>query len=338
MLNFPYITMFLFLMITGTFFSLSSSHWFGVWMGLELNLMGIIPIMLQKGGSKETESAIKYFIIQASGSALFLFSIMLMSWSLLSWNLNFFHSYNISILLIFSLILKMGSAPLHFWVPGVMAGLSWFSNFLLLTWQKITPLLVITTFTQFSNNLLLFFIFFSSMIGGIGGINQTSLRNLIAYSSIAHTGWLLSAASTGLKICMLYFSIYALIILFMSSLLMKEEMKNMSNLSNVFSWDPSSRLYLILILFSLSGLPPFLGFFSKWFVIINLTNLSNLLIPFILIIGSLITLYYYLILSFSLLLSQPIFYMMKDTISYSMWKMISLNLIGLSMIFWFMTF
>nr|YP_009773415.1 NADH dehydrogenase subunit 2 [Dendrochiton gothicus]QIZ12629.1 NADH dehydrogenase subunit 2 [Dendrochiton gothicus] len=304
MLNFPFVSLFVFIMFFGSLFSLSSAHWFAVWLGLELNLMGFIPIMVQKSTSEETESGVKYFLIQASGSALFLLGLMMMNWSFSSWDMNFYSSFLNSGFVFFGLLMKLGGAPLHFWVPSVVAGLSWFSNFLLLTLQKVGPLFMICCFLNLSTHLLVALVIMSSLFGGVGGVNQTSLRALMAYSSILHMGWMLAGASVSWMVCFIYFFFYCLILVFFVLLLITEESLNMSQFNNIFLWDGHSRNYLVFMLLSLGGMPPMLGFFSKWLILMGLLSFGNVLIVMILAVGSMASLYYYLVLSFSLFMSD----------------------------------
>nr|YP_009131241.1 NADH dehydrogenase subunit 2 [Cryptochiton stelleri]AIA77090.1 NADH dehydrogenase subunit 2 [Cryptochiton stelleri] len=323
MLNFSFVSLFIFILFFGTFFSLSSTHWFAVWFGLELNLMGFIPIMVQKSTMEETESGVKYFLIQAVGSGLFLFGVLLTSWDFSSWGLGFLGAVGKTGLAFFALLLKLGGAPFHFWVPSVAAGLSWLSNFLLLTWQKVAPLFMICCYLNLANYFLLGLVAMSSFFGGVGGVNQTSLRALIAYSSILHMGWLLAGASISWGVVFIYFFFYCIILFFISCLGMKEESLNMSQFSNIFVWKFYSRYCLVLMLLSLGGMPPFLGFFGKMLILVELLSLGNIVISIILILGSMISLYYYLVLSFSLLLSSSSEYMksraeIRNVVGFSM--------------------
>nr|YP_009131215.1 NADH dehydrogenase subunit 2 [Cyanoplax caverna]AIA77064.1 NADH dehydrogenase subunit 2 [Cyanoplax caverna] len=339
MLRNPYILSFIFLVVMGTILSLSSLSWFGVWLGMELNLLGIIPIMAQKGTMESSESSTKYFVVQASGSGIFFVSAILMSWNYLNWNLGSLYSFTSSDLMLMSLLYKMGAAPFHFWIPSVMSGLSWDANLFLLTWQKITPLGIISTFLDFSSDMLLFLVICSSVFGGIGGINQTSVRSMIAYSSIIHTGWMLSIAKVSLLISYLYFFLYFMIVMFLIILLLNKEASTMTSFSNVFFWDFSSRLYFVFILLSLGGLPPFLGFFGKLLVFMFLTSVGKFTVGVILILGSILSLYYYLVLGFSLLLSKPLLKLTENKAVFpAAWLMVFINLSGLMVLHWLMTF
>nr|QIZ12668.1 NADH dehydrogenase subunit 2 [Acanthopleura echinata] len=303
MLNFPFVSAFMFIMFFSSIFSLCSAHWFGAWLGLEMNLMSFIPIMVQKGSMEEVESAIKYFLTQAVASGLLLLAASVMFWSEGSWDMvgNSFLSKNI---ILMTLLLKMGVAPFHFWLPSVAAGLSWMCNMLLMTWQKVAPLFLICFFFFISFPQVLLLVLMSSFFGGVGGINQTSIRSLLAYSSILHNGWMLAASLISTEVVLVYFLLYSFILISVLFLFLTEEIKNNMQFFSIFLWKDFSRSYLSLMILSLGGMPPLLGFFSKWLVVSKLVLSQFVLIPFILILGAMISLYYYLVLSFSVILSH----------------------------------
>nr|ASU96556.1 NADH dehydrogenase subunit 2 [Korotnewia korotnewi] len=304
----PFNLGFMLMMSFGTLFSISSSHWLGIWVGLEMNLIGFIPLLIYQKTTSESESAVKYFIIQAMGSSLLMFASlntynMSFTWEMFNqqtWMLSF-------LIIIMALMLKTGMFPFYFWLPSVMAGLPWMSCLILTTWQKIAPLFLMASLME-SNliyQILLIMCFFSvssSLIGGVGGLNQTQVRALIAYSSIGHLGWIMFAmlhSSWSMKI---YLSIYILISLslfvnlwYSNLMLIKNSITSYKNMSSMGS--------TLIMLLSLGGLPPMLGFISKWLVITAATTSPLWVILFGLIIGSIMSLFYYLSLSYSLFLS-----------------------------------
>nr|AEK84146.1 NADH dehydrogenase subunit 2 [Cymbiola pulchra] len=310
--NLPFSYMFLSVMSMGTLFSISSIHWLGIWAGLEINLIGFLPMLVYQKSVSESESAVKYFIIQALGSSLLMFGSLMTYSSSFTWEI-----YNETsilgilgfVMMTSGLCIKMGLFPFHYWLPSVMAGLSWISCMLLATWQKIAPLFLILCLLELNQSYWLVMTLClasvgSSLVGGLGGMNQTQIRSLLAYSSIGHLGWIVFAAIHSEWVMKTYFGIYVLISLcIFVSLWYTDYSGMMKNISNLKKY---SFMYLsvMLLLFSLGGLPPFLGFVSKWFVI--LVSTFNSLMPFliVLILGSLMSLFYYLSLFFSMSLSN----------------------------------
>nr|QIZ12604.1 NADH dehydrogenase subunit 2 [Hemiarthrum setulosum] len=337
MVNFPYVMIFSFTMIFGSIFSLSSSHWFGVWLGLEINLLSFIPIMVEKGGSLETECAIKYFLVQAVGSALFMLGILTLTNSFTSWGYSLDGSVSSTSLIFFGLLIKLGAAPFHLWVPGVVSGLSWMCNFLLLTWQKVAPLMVLSSFLALSKFSLLFLIVMSSVFGGAGGVNQSSIRGIVAYSSILHLGWVMAASYLSFIFTFFYFFLYSLILGGMFITMMRWEIFTGGQFLNIYSWGSEDRMFLLFMLLSLGGMPPLLGFFGKWGVLAGLTDSGEVMVSMILVFGSLASLYYYLVLSFSLLAGVKLIpknlgvnmMMVKVVVAF-------LNFGGLSFFLWFL--
>nr|QIZ12552.1 NADH dehydrogenase subunit 2 [Nuttallochiton mirandus] len=338
MIYFPFVGVFVMIMVFGTVLSLSSIHWFGVWFGLELNLLGMIPIMVQKGGSEETESGVKYFLIQAVGSVMFLLGIFLLGWVNTGWNLNSNGSYLMMGLFFFGLLIKLGVAPFHFWVPSVVSGVSWGCNLLLLTWQKVAPLLVLCSFLDIFGLLMLFLVFMSSFFGGVGGVNQTSIRSILAYSSILHMGWLMGASMVSINFCFVYFSMYSGVLGCIIAVLWFEESYNNYGFLNIYSWESSGRLFLVFMLLSLGGMPPLLGFFGKWLVLVSLMGQGQILLSLMLVSGSMVSLYYYLVLSFSLILGLEAGFFKKSTFFGLTWVSGAfINLVGLGSFYWLST-
>uniref|UniRef100_UPI0030DFF72A NADH dehydrogenase subunit 2 n=1 Tax=Tubuca alcocki TaxID=2083288 RepID=UPI0030DFF72A len=285
MFPFSYFIFFFFL-VMGVLISISSPSWFGVWIGLELNLMSFIPLISLKMNSYFSEAALKYFLIQAMGSAL------LISSSFLFISLTFISLF----LILFSLLLKMGSAPFHFWFPQVMEGLLWPQVFLLSTIQKLAPLTLISylMISESLNKLLILAAISSAIIGALGGLNLMPLRKIIAFSSINHLSWMLIAISMSDNFWLFYFLIYSLILLSITSMFFKLQTYTLSSLVQS---DQNSFIFPLIIslnFFSLSGLPPFTGFVPKWMLIQIMLN-QNMFFPlFFLLLSALITLYFYL--------------------------------------------
>nr|YP_010155432.1 NADH dehydrogenase subunit 2 [Haemagogus albomaculatus]QQX45012.1 NADH dehydrogenase subunit 2 [Haemagogus albomaculatus] len=288
---------FFIMLIMGSLITISSNSWLGAWMGLEINLLSFIPLMNEsKKNLMTSESSLKYFLTQAFASSILLFAIILM---MLFFNNNWTMNNNFNDLLILStLLLKSGAAPFHFWFPGVMEGLNWINSLILMTWQKIAPLMLISY--NMNYNFFLISIILSMIIGALGGLNQTSLRKLMAFSSINHLGWMLMAMINNELLWLSYFMLYS--ILSLSIILMFNNFKlfHFNQMFNFSLINPLIKFFMFLNLLSLGGLPPFLGFLPKWLVIQNLIELNQIFLLFISVCLTLITLFYYLRMSYSI--------------------------------------
>nr|QKI32114.1 NADH dehydrogenase subunit 2 [Nassarius granifer] len=307
----PFGYMFMSVMGIGTLLSVSSVHWLGIWAGLEINLIGFLPMLVYQKSVSESQSAVKYFIIQALGSSFLMFGSLLLFNMSFTWDM-YTKISNPSILgfiiLISGLCIKLGLFPFHYWLPGVMAGLPWVSCLILATWQKLAPLFLVLCLLEISQSYSVVFMLCmismgSTLIGGVGGMNQTQIRALLAYSSISHLGWMMFALMHSEWTMKMYLGIYVLISISLFMSLWYNDsgmMKNINNLKN----SGFAALTIMLLLLSLGGLPPLLGFISKWLVVMSSVSGPWMSAVFVLILGSLMSLFYYLSLFFSVFLSN----------------------------------
>jgi len=159
--------------------------------------------MLIKLNKPLTEASIKYFLIQAFGSILLIISTTFTIIKAKEITIESLES-----LIFFSLILKAGVPPLHFWFPEIINKLNWTQCFILFTWQKIAPLLLIISIRL---NKTISAATLAVVLGAVGGLNQTTIKSLMAYSSISHRGWILTSAILNASIWLNYFLIYRLL-------------------------------------------------------------------------------------------------------------------------------
>nr|WMX20525.1 NADH dehydrogenase subunit 2 [Leucoptera malifoliella] len=282
---------FLFIIINSTMISISANSWFGCWIGLEINLLSFIPLISNVNNLLSSEAALKYFLIQSISSMNLMFLIININ---MLKNMEFFF---LSLMLInMPLLMKMGSVPFHFWFINMIEGLSWMNCFLIMTWQKITPLIMI--FYLYNFKFLFIIIMINAIIGAIGGLNSISLRKILAFSSINNLSWMISSMLISENLWLLYFFIYSslnLTIIFMFNFL------KIYFFNQLFSNNFKNYLKMMILinLFSLGGLPPFLGFFSKWMTINYLINYNMIFMNMMLIMTSLIMIFLYLRIMYS---------------------------------------
>nr|AMP43820.1 NADH dehydrogenase subunit 2 [Xylomya moiwana] len=289
--------LFFFTLILGTFITISSTSWLSAWMGLEINLLSFIPLMNDNNNLMSTEASLKYFLTQAIASVILLTGAII--WML---KYNFINSINLyfnysNFIIISSLLMKSGTAPFHFWFPGVMEGLSWINALMLMTWQKIAPLMLISYLFMFK--YLMFIIIISSIIGALGGLNQTSLRKLMAFSSINHLSWMITAMFFSNNLWFIYFIFYSMLTFNMIFFFNLFKLNQINQLFSIFFKNKLIKFILFLNLLSLGGLPPFLGFLPKWLVIQQLILQNQMFLLTIMTFMTLITLFFYLRLCYS---------------------------------------
>nr|ALO70416.1 NADH deshydrogenase subunit 2 [Brundinia marina] len=314
------------ILITGSLISISSNSWMGMWLGLEINLLAFIPLIQEKSNIYSSESSLKYFLTQALASLVLLFALIFMS-------KNFLIMKNIEnsmmIILNSALLTKMGMTPFHFWFPEVIEGLNWLNCLILLTWQKITPMILV----MYNMNFQYFFmmiIVFSMLISGFMGINQSSLRKLLAYSSINHMAWMISAMFWSETIWFYYYIVYLILTM---NIILIFYMFNIYYYNQILISMNSNfliKFFFSLNFLSLGGLPPFLGFFPKWLTIQYLMSLNWILLATMMMFLTLLTLFYYLKLIFNIFIisNNEINYFLNFTFKNAI--LIFLNLSSLS--------
>nr|WIM51113.1 NADH dehydrogenase subunit 2 [Papilio bootes janaka] len=283
---------FYFILIFSTLISISSNSWLGCWIGLEINLLSFIPLISSHKNLLSSEAALKYFLTQAIASINFLFSILIKMILMKNFEIN----YLISIMINSSMLMKMGSAPFHFWFPNIIEGLSWFNCFILMTWQKISPMILLSYYMN--NNFLMMIMIINVIVGVLGGINQTSLRKLMTFSSINNLGWMLISLMISENLWLFYLLMYSFLI---SILCLTFNLLNTYFINQLFIINMNSiiKISLLINFMSLGGLPPFLGFFPKWITINFLIANNFFIISFIFIMMSLIMLFFYIRIIYS---------------------------------------
>nr|UYX62406.1 NADH dehydrogenase subunit 2 [Ophiusa tirhaca] len=283
---------FFFFLIFKTLVSISPNSWIGCWIGLKINLLKFIPLISNSNNLLSTEASLKYFLTQSIASINFLFSILMKMMLLKNFEMNYF----LSIMINSSMLMKMGASPFHFWFPNIVEGLSWFNNFILMTWQKITPMIILSYY--FNKNFLLMIIMMNAIIGALGGLNQTSLRKIMAFSSINNLSWMLSSILISENLWLFYLFMYSFMISILCSIFY---FLNVFYINQLFINNMNSliKINLLINFLSLGGLPPFIGFFPKW-IIINFLIINQMyFLTFILIMMSLILLFFYIRIIYS---------------------------------------
>nr|BBM34993.1 NADH dehydrogenase subunit 2 [Paraliparis dipterus] len=288
----------------GTTITFASSHWFLAWMGLEMNTLAILPLMAQHHHPRAVEATTKYFLMQATGAAMLLFASITNAWLTGQWDIQQMSHPLPLTLITLALALKIGLAPLHFWLPEVLQGLDLTTGLILSTWQKLAPLALIMQIPSTNSTLLIMLGLSSTLIGGWGGLNQTQLRKILGYSSIAHLGWMILILQFSPSLTLLTLFIY-ITMTFSAFLMFKlNNSTNINTLAISATKIPMLTALTPLIFMSLGGLPPLSGFMPKWLILQELTKQDLALIATLTALTALLSLYYYLRLSYALTLTM----------------------------------
>uniref|UniRef100_A0AAN0LVU4 NADH-ubiquinone oxidoreductase chain 2 n=1 Tax=Araiocypris batodes TaxID=3113020 RepID=A0AAN0LVU4_9TELE len=301
----PYVLMVLLSSLgLGTTLTFASSHWMLAWMGLEINTLAIIPLMAQHHHPRAVEATTKYFLTQATAAAIILFASMMNAWATGEWNMYNMTNSPACTLIMIALALKIGLAPVHFWMPEVMQGLDLITGLILSTWQKLAPFALIIQVAPTINPLVLTTLaLMSTIVGGWGGLNQTQLRKILAYSSIAHMGWMIIIVQFMPQLTILALSLYIFMTTAAFLTLHLSTATKINTLTMIWSKNPTLTTTTALILLSLGGLPPLSGFMPKWLILQELAKQNLPIIATIMALAALLSLYFYLRLCYAMTLT-----------------------------------
>nr|AAF02994.1 NADH dehydrogenase subunit II [Anablepsoides stagnatus] len=288
----------------GTLITITSSHWLLAWMGLEINTFAIIPFMTQKYNPRAMEATIKYFIIQTTAATMLLFASISNAWLTGQWDiLQMIHPLPLTMISI-ALALKLGLAPMHAWFPEVLQGLTLPTGLILSTWQKLAPFSLLLQLPSNNPMLLTTLGLLSIMMGGWGGLNQTQLRKILGYSSVAHLGWMVLILQYMPSLSFLAFTMYIILTFSMFLTFWFNQSNTINALSTSWTKTPILSAITPLILLSLGGLPPLTGFLPKWMILSELTKQELNLIATTAALSALLSLYFYLRLSYAMTLTS----------------------------------
>lgn len=250
---------------------INRDDWFLVWLGLEINIITFIIFIFRGNRIANVESCLKYFFIQRLGSAIFI-SVFYLNKRLLDFSMCFLLRY------------KIGAGPFFFWFPSVCSGISWMSCFFLITFQKLIPLIILSIFISWIFYLI---ILFSLIFGVFGSFNQRDLKQLIAFSSVYHLGWILLCELVDDISWIIYLFVYRFIVFPVVNLLKWLEIDRLIKVIKM-----KYKNWFALFILRIAGIPPFLGFFLKWFAFIVIFNYDYFFI-LLLILCSVVIFYVY---------------------------------------------
>nr|WGW14513.1 NADH dehydrogenase subunit 2 [Scomberomorus guttatus]WGW14514.1 NADH dehydrogenase subunit 2 [Scomberomorus guttatus] len=300
----PYIMLtLLFGLGLGTIITFTSSHWLLAWMGLEMNTLAILPLMAHSHHPRAIEATTKYFLTQATAAAMLLFASTTNAWLTGQWSIEQMTHPLPTTMIILALALKIGLAPLHSWLPEVLQGLDLTTGLILSTWQKLAPFALILQLHSTNSTMLMMLGITSTLVGGWGGLNQTQLRKMLAYSSIAHLGWMILILQFSPSLTLLTLLTYIIMTCsaFLTFKLNKATTINM--LATAWTKAPVLTSLAPLVLLSLGGLPPLTGFMPKWLILQELSKQDQPLMATLAALSALLSLYFYLRLSYAMTLT-----------------------------------
>nr|AKE35825.1 NADH dehydrogenase subunit 2 [Apodemus draco] len=284
----------------GPIITMLSTNLLLMWVGLEFSLLAIIPLLINKKNPRSTEAATKYFVTQATASMIILLAIVLNYKQLGLWTFQQQTNFIFINMTLIALSMKLGLAPFHFWLPEVTQGIQLHTGLLLLTWQKIAPLSILFQIYNLLDHTMIMILAISSiLIGAWGGLNQTQMRKIMAYSSIAHMGWMLAILPYNPTMTLLNLMIYIVLTIPMFIMLMLNSSTTINSISLLWNKMPTTLTMMPLILLSLGGLPPLTGFLPKWAIMTELLKNNCLILTTLMAMMALLNLFFYTRLIYS---------------------------------------
>ena len=307
--------------VLGMMIMISSNDLIVFYMGLELQSLALYVLAsFNRDQIKSSEAGLKYFVLSALSSGLLLYGCSLIygftgstNFDVIANQLNS-NEYAITFGIVFILVglaFKISAVPFHMWAPDVYEGSPTSVTLFFTMVPKIAALTVFIRFlyVPFINlidqwQMILIFLSIASMLfGAIAAIGQTNLKRLIAYSSIGHIGYALAGLSTGsnegIQSSVIYITIYIIMNLgLFSCLLMMKRNNNyyedIEDLSGLSKNHPLLSLSLLVILFSLAGIPPLAGFFAKFYIFKSVIEQSMYFLAIVGLLSTVIAAFYYL--------------------------------------------
>lgn len=281
------------ILLTSLLISSCRSSWLALWVRLELNIIVFIPILMGDGILISLENRLKYFLVQSVASLWFIFSSFISSIIMTS---------SLSVIILLAIAIKLGLAPFHGWFVSIITATTFPIIFFLSTVQKFIPLLILRLLP--SSYALIIVLVLVTLLSVITiGITQTSLKKLFAVSSLNNVRWLLIGTQINLAVWNLYLIIYMVLLVPLLQVLSSLGNQHLAH-RLIISLPNRIKLGLVVLLLSLGGLPPFLGFFNKLMIIKII--MARILLLLLIVCRSLILLYYYLSWSFFILSILPI--------------------------------
>jgi len=308
----------------GMMIMVSAYHFLTLYLGLELmSLCLYAMVAMHRDSATATEAAMKYFILGAIASGMLLYGMSIIYGATGSLALatiaetiqaggidDTVLSFGL-VFLIIGIGFKLGAVPFHMWLPDVYHGAPTAVTLFIATAPKIAAfalairLLVdgLGAVHQDWQSMVIMLSVLSMVIGNIVAIAQTNLKRMLAYSAISHIGFILlgilSGTPEGYAASMFYTLVYSLMSLggFGMIILMSRqgfEADNIDDFKGLSSRNPWYALMMLILMFSMAGIPPLIGFYAKLTVIKSVVDTDLISVAIVAVVMSVIGAYYYL--------------------------------------------
>ena len=321
--NFEIPVLFLFSTL-GMMLMISSNNLMSMYLAIELQSLSLyVAAAIKRDSLSSAESGVKYFILGALSSGILLYGFSLiygftgsMSFDEINKVLTNFDSLNLGLIfgLVFVLVglgFKVSAVPFHMWTPDVYEGAPNSITAFFAIVPKIAAVALIYRFclVPFENfyfewrQIIIFLSIASMFLGAIAAISQSNIKRLLAYSSIGHVGYILiglvAANNDGIKAVSIYMFSYMIMNVAIFAILLSLKVKNeylteINDLKGLSKSNPILSISIAIIMLSMAGIPPFIGFFGKFYIFIAAINQDLYVLSVLGVISSVIAAFYYL--------------------------------------------
>ena len=320
--KFEYVTLYLF-SVLGMMMMMSANDFLALYIGLELQSLALyILASLQRDNQRSSESGVKYFILGAVASGLYLYGVSLLYGFSGATSYHIISQAQANIGLIVGMVFIIGAmgfkiavAPFHMWSPDVYEGAptpitAFFASVPKIAGVIVLGILLYKVFFQMHEiwqNILQVMAIFSMIIGAFSALVQTNIKRLMAYSSIGHVGFMVaglaSANDKGLEASFIYLTIYTVMVLGCFAVILSMRFQESTNhemseyiqdLKGIAKTNPRIALVMMIIMFSMAGIPPLGGFFAKLYVFFAVVEAELYVLAVVAVLCSVVSAFYYL--------------------------------------------
>jgi len=315
------------LSILGMMVMVSGYSLLTLYLGLEilsLSLYTLIAIARKRSGA--IEAALKYFVLGAIASGLLLYGMSMIYGISGSLNISeisaFASDANLAsretliinfglVFLVIGIAFKLGAVPFHMWVPDVYQGSPTSVTMFISTVPKIAAVAMLVRLLvdglgamhPYWSDLFMILALLSIALGSVVALMQTNIKRMLAYSTISHVGFVMlgfvTGVITGYGAATFYILVYVLmslaafgvIILLNKKGFEAEEISDYKGLSKSSPW---FALMMLVVMLSMAGVPPFIGFYSKFFILQQVISAGFVTVAIIAVVFAVISAYYYL--------------------------------------------
>ncbi|OUD15060.1 NADH-quinone oxidoreductase subunit NuoN [Thioflexithrix psekupsensis] len=308
----------------GMLVMVSAHNLLTIYLGLELLSLSLYAMVaMQRDSLIATEAAMKYFILGALASGMLLYGMSMLYGVTNSLDLAQIATVvqaggDLQMMMVFGLVFvvvglafKLGAVPFHMWIPDVYQGAPTAVTLFISSAPKLAAFAIVmrllvdglAALHSSWQDMLIILSVLSMVIGNVVAIAQTNLKRMLAYSTISHVGFLLlgivAGTQAGYAASMFYTIVYTLMSMggFAVILLLSRkgfEADNLDDVKGLYQRNPWYAAVMAMLMLSMAGVPPLLGFWAKWAVLNQIVAVGLLWLAIVAVVFSVIGAFYYL--------------------------------------------